>query len=348
MDKQSKDYCPVISVGGSYPGFLSALMRLHYPDIVDISYASSAPLLLYGMDADQFGYFDVVSKVADKASPGCQEAVRKTLAEVDEAIRASDDYVKTAHQDLNICPGTLPNYIQTNDMLSKEVMMIVEFTFANYNMFFYPPGPDTNLARLCTEVFQDDSMNSFGKMSKFWNKLEKYISPTLECFDMTSQLPGGPRAHISGSDWSGTGIGYDGMMFDFHCCSTLTPAIGFSEDSMFPYRKWTLEELTEHCVDRFNVTPKPKELLREFKFDDLKGHGATKILFTNGMNDLWHAGSYLEPLSDELPVINIPNGAHHSDMKYSPKDGMDTEDMDEAHNKITAILDGWLDEIRAA
>ena len=322
-------------------------MRLHYPDIVDIAYASSAPLKLYAMEADQFGYFDVVSEVADKASPGCQDAVRKTLAEVDEAIRASPDHVQFAHDKLNICPGTLPNYIKTNDMLSKEVMMIVEYTFANYNMFFYPPTKDTDLAKLC-KAFQNDTLDSFGKMGAVWKCLEKLISPTLECFDMTSQLPDGPHAHISGADWSGTGVGYDGMMFDFHCCSTLTPPVGFSKESMFPYRKWTLEELTEHCLERFNVTPKPRELVKEFKFNDLVGQGATKILFTNGMNDIWHVGSYLESLSDELPVINILNGAHHSDMKYSPQDGLDTEDMDEAHEKITAILDGWLDEIRAS
>lgn len=204
LDKESKGYCPVISVGGSYPGFLSALMRLHYPDIVDIAYASSAPLLLYGMEADQFGYFDVVSEVADKASLGCQAAVKKTLAEVDEAIRANDDHVRFAHDQLNICPGTLPNYIKTNDLLSKEAMMIAEYTFANANMFFYPPDNYTYLAELC-DVFQDESKDSLGKMREFWNHLEDNISPTLECFDMVSQLPDGPHARISGADWSGVG-----------------------------------------------------------------------------------------------------------------------------------------------
>ncbi len=40
-NRSSKNYCPVITVGGSYPGFLSAMFRLVYPDFVDISYASS-------------------------------------------------------------------------------------------------------------------------------------------------------------------------------------------------------------------------------------------------------------------------------------------------------------------
>ena len=40
-------YCPVITMGGPYPGFLSAMMRLRYPAVVDIAYSASAPTLLY-------------------------------------------------------------------------------------------------------------------------------------------------------------------------------------------------------------------------------------------------------------------------------------------------------------
>ena len=292
--KTSKDYCPVISVGGSYPGFLSAVMRLHYPDVIDIGYASSAPLLLYAMEASQYGYMDHVTNVTDKASPGCAEAVRQTLQDVDEAIRAtsndvdSDNYFKDfAYQHLNMCPGTIPNYITSKDLLSEEAMMIVEYTFADWNMDYYPPNEDTGLFWICQHVFQHEKKTSFEKMAEFWYHLEDNIDVDMPCFDMSSQLPDGPKATISGSDWSGVGPGYDGYMFDFHCCSTLTPLLGFSSHSMFPKRKWTLEWLTDHCVSRFNVVPEPRKLVDEFKFDDLVGQGATKILFTDGMNDMW-------------------------------------------------------------
>ena len=62
-DRTSKKYCAVVSVGGSYPGFLSAMFRLSYPNFVDISYASSAPLKLYDQTADQNVYYDIVSGV---------------------------------------------------------------------------------------------------------------------------------------------------------------------------------------------------------------------------------------------------------------------------------------------
>jgi pimeloyl-ACP methyl ester carboxylesterase len=39
--------CPAVSVGGSYPGFLAAMMRIRYPNVVDMAYAASAPLRFY-------------------------------------------------------------------------------------------------------------------------------------------------------------------------------------------------------------------------------------------------------------------------------------------------------------
>jgi pimeloyl-ACP methyl ester carboxylesterase len=39
--------CPAVSVGGSYPGFLAAMMRIRYPNVVDMAYAASAPLRYY-------------------------------------------------------------------------------------------------------------------------------------------------------------------------------------------------------------------------------------------------------------------------------------------------------------
>ena len=102
-DKTSKDYCPVISVGGSYPGFLSALFRLHYADQVDIAYASSAPLKLYADSVSQFGYMDIVTRTADLAMQGCAAAVKETLATVDHGIRTSSNFVELAYNELNIC-----------------------------------------------------------------------------------------------------------------------------------------------------------------------------------------------------------------------------------------------------
>ena len=59
------DYCPVVTVGGSYPGVLSALFRLAHSDFVDMSYAASAPLKTHTQTINQNVYYDIMSSSMD-------------------------------------------------------------------------------------------------------------------------------------------------------------------------------------------------------------------------------------------------------------------------------------------
>ena len=55
----------------------------------------------------------------------------------------------------------------------------------------------------------------------------------------------------------------------------------------------------------------------------------------------------MESDNPNIAIINLPNGAHHSDLSmYWPRDD-DTEDVVEGHKQATVILQGWLDDIKA-
>jgi len=356
-DRGDPNYCPVITVGGSYPGFLSAMFRVAYSDFVDISYASSAPLRLYDQTADQNVYYDIVTAAAEHASAGCAGAVRVALEEAKAQINAAAT-PEAAARGMHICVGALPAYIKTVKQLSQDVMMAVGFSFANYDMEAYPPGKDLGIYKAC-QVFQDDKFSSMEKVSNFFRLLEGDAEeegehPRLggdedrECFDMSIFLPDGDNARVETSDWSGSGGGNDGKMWDFQLCTTLVDQIGFSEESMFPARLWTYEELTRYCQLRYGkeLIPQPLALVRNLGFDDLVGNDVSRILFTNGMQDMWSGGSYLEDLSDSILALNFENGAHHSDLSHVGPSENDTEDIREGFVKITSILEGWLDEIK--
>lgn len=108
-------------------------------------------------------------------------------------------------------------------------------------------------------------------------------------------------------------LSHTGRTWEFQLCSDLIVRTGFSAESMFIEREWTLEWLADHCESRgFGVEPQPYRLVDQWGFNDLVGNGASRILFTNGLNDGWSVLSILEDLSDTLVTLNFPNGAHHS------------------------------------
>ncbi|KAL7520276.1 hypothetical protein ACHAWX_005008 [Stephanocyclus meneghinianus] len=357
-DRKSELYCPVITVGGSYPGFLSAMFRLVYPDFVDIAYASSAPLKLYDQSTDQDVYYDIVTQAAEHASKGCARAVRETLEDASKLIMHAKS-VEDAVKSMNMCVDSIPEYIDNVKTLKDDVMMAVGFSFADYDMDAYPPGKDLGLYKAC-QVFQHKNHEPLEKMAKFFELVgldaefeEEYPSlvgeEAIPCFDLSIFLPDGENARITTSDWSGSGGGNDGKMWDFQLCTTVIDPIGFSSESMFPKRKWTYAALTDYCQKRYgkDVVPQPRALVEDMGFDDLVGNGASRILFTNGLQDMWSGGSYLENVSDSILALNFENGAHHSDLSHVGPSDKDTDDIRLGFVQITNILAKWLDEIKA-
>ena len=368
VDRTSVDYCPVITVGGSYPGFLSAMMRVVHPEVVDMSYAASAPMKFYSQNVLPNAYYDHITAVAESASEGCSQAVEETLMWVVSAIGDEEDSVMNVAQSLGICPASIPSYALSPKTFVEELMMIVGFTFANYNMAYYPPDSNSSLFKAC-QIFQNGTFDYSLRMKTFLRgivtglggegekrhraKGSRVGSPKLDVFfkndcvfDMSSQLPSGNNATISSGDWSGVGSGNNGKMWDFQTCSLLIEQIGFSQESMFPQRDWTFDWLKRHCLLRFDIVPDPSALTKKWHFDDLVGTAkASHILFTNGLNDGWSVSGITENLSENILALNFVDGAHHSDLTSVGPSFQDTDAVKQGFIEINRILQLWIAEI---
>eukprot|EP00934_Nitzschia_sp_Nitz4_P009020 Nitzschia sp. Nitz4//scaffold95_size97785//17380//22751//NITZ4_004656-RA/size97785-augustus-gene-0.104-mRNA-1//-1//CDS//3329560439//9010//frame0 len=354
-DISSSNYCPVITVGGSYPGWLSAMARIVYPDRVDIAYSASAPMRFYSQQVNQYDYYQLITDVAEATIPGCSSSIRDALLQVEKVLEHPCHYNETA---LGICEGTTPWYIRPSGSLgggnlencevklADELMMVIAYTFANANMGNYPPSNTSRMYSAC-EVFMSDDLDAMGKVNSF---LAPQLPPHDEaCWNFTAQLPSGKHATITSGDWSGVGWGDNGESWDFQTCTLLVEAIGFSEQSMFPPRDWSLTWLQDHCYRRFRVTPRPYELVKRWQFDSdhLIQNNVTRIIFTNGLKDGWSVGGFHEDLSDSLVVLNFPNGAHHSDLSGRGPSEDDTNDIAQGFVRIKELLTQWLEEIQA-
>ena len=101
-------------------------------------------------------------------------------------------------------------------------------------------------------------------------------------------------------------------------------------------------------TDTFKTsTSEYSRMLDMWHFDDLVGQGASRFIFTNGLNDGWSADSILDNLSPDIIAINMPNGAHHSDLNHMGPRSVDTEDIKQAFPLVIQAMTRWLTEINA-
>jgi hypothetical protein len=352
LSRESPQYCPVITVGASYPGFLSAIMRLNFSDVVDIAYAASAPMILnaHHENENTNAYFDHVSNVAERARPGCTNGTRQTLEALYHDIKVTG--VKKMADILGICYHRIPEYMKaTADTFATELTQLVVSINADANMDYYPPSEEAFVTKLC-QIFCNTSATYRQRYADFLlavMKSDDYqdAKPISDsCFDFQTQLPDGRNATISSADWSGAGFSTTATRWEFQVCKDLVIKAGYAgPDSMFyPPREWTLDWLTEHCQNRFGTAlmPQPGRLNRLWSFDTLER--SSRIIFTNGENDGWIKGSYTQSSTDSILVLNFANGSHHSDLTHEwPRD--DTRDIVEGHEKIVQTLRKWLGRI---
>ena len=265
-------------------------------------------------------------------------------------------------------------------MLRRELDMVFSYTFAGLNMGNYPPSAQTGLARACARFEagagsvdgQWESLHALlhggllrgGARGRHGHGLapmptsppmggvveapvEAPVEAAGACFSLQGQVPSGANGTISCGDWSGCGTGTNGRSWDYETCTLLVEPIGTNgETDMFPPRPWSLAWMRGHCEARFGVAPAPTRLVDAWGFDaaGLVRQRASRIVFTNGLQDGWSAGGYLTDVSPELELLtlNMVTGAHHSDLSHSLPGPEDTPDVVAARANATVILARWL------
>ncbi|CAK0867731.1 unnamed protein product [Prorocentrum cordatum] len=363
----SPGYCPVLTIGGSYPGFLSAMMRLRYPAVVDMAYAASA-LVTCASTRRRSGSSSTTpesppppSGPSRAAPPPCGGRSRRPSSSWREPPGRSWPGASTSARRLRgaSAGGTPPG--------SPTTCCSWRSRRSRTSMANYPPGNGTGLARACAafaaagraggrapvdavrDLLAGAARRSRAARAGPGRALVRDVppGPRLDeeapggCLNLSQMLPAGPGATARCGDWSGCGAGSDGEVWDLQTCTFEVEQIGFNSTSqMFPSRAWTLEWLEQHCARRFGVQPQPRALVDLWGFDaeNLKAQ-ASRILFTNGLNDGWSAGGILTNLSEAtgLVAINLPNGAHHSDLSHAHGE-QDTPDVVAGHARAVVAL----------
>jgi hypothetical protein len=321
----SPTYCPVMTVGGSYAGMLSTLARLNYPDIVDMAYSGSPCLLLFDHQSDPHTYFDYITEVAERMSPGCTDAVRGALAKIQSDMKPakSKKALKAVAKEYGVCPK-LPGHIKTGADLAAAIASYTASGFANTNMDYYPPSPEQKFYKGC-KIFQNEHQPVNERLRDYFELISE--SPTKgKCHDFN------PTPKDKAQVW-----GWNAL-----CCE-LVQMLDRSAHSMWPPYNYSLAQDTYYCERDYGITPDPTYIDREYGLNDLTN--VTRLLMTNGYNDGWYPTSYTEPIKGcDAVIMNFENGAHHSDLTHQLQP--DTPDIAQGHLDISNLIGQWLAEVK--
>jgi len=334
---------PVITFGGSLAGTLSAFMRIKYPNIVDMAWASSAPLRGYpGLGIDQFAWREQVTKNFQALSPGCPDTVRHGFAALlaAAAIDVCSSFrvcglKEPWHTQPFVCEAEHPDIVANIQPMAWGVL-------EGDGEFVYPPASSA-IPRHCRLMANNsDGGTELGVFVRLlWQGSGEYISTNShgdQCLNTTAFTS---RQYTP-----------DSKGWDYLSCTEIIHPIGANNiTDFFPPGNWSLPQLRMYCSSKFGADhpPRPAWLPMEMGMSNLDhfSHSTSHIVFVYGLRDPWHTQAIsLSDLSQDLPVVTIEDGGHCADMLV--ESNVDTLTMIAARNHTETILAEWIAQFDAS
>jgi len=318
---------PWVSYGGSYPGSLSAWLKLKYPHLVKGAVSSSGPL---HAQLDFQEYLGVVHSALDTTGPECMNAISEAIYEI-EAIPTEDE---AAWSDLSAQFQTCRPIDSTN---MDDIRSFAELLIDNLaGVVQYNGRMDLDITAVC-DIMRDGEGSALERFALV-NSVSLDANQA-ECLDheFSSFL-----ALLTDISWSGPGVGW--RQWFWQTCTEF----GWYQTSNQPDNAFgsllNLEFFESWCQQAYGDAFTHARLEQEMIDTNTEYGGFTpdvhNVVFVHGTIDPWHAMGVLEDLSDTATAIYIEGTSHCADM-YGDSPG-DSEDLQDARLKIKEIVLNWV------
>jgi len=320
-----------ITFGGSYPGSLSAWMRLRFPHLVAGSVSSSGPLFA---KLDYFEYFEVVADALDTTGPGCNIALTEALSTVEGIIGETDDL------------GELSSLFRLCEPLdgsnSMDVMSFMELLVDNlagivqYNGFY-----NEDIFSICA-IMTDESLGE--PMNRLAALNDVLLGPDQEmCLDHTYNSFLSLLTDVS---WTGEGVGW--RQWIWQTCTEFGWYQTTNQESGVYGHTLPLEFFEQWCQDAFGPEFTHEMMEKSVAASNIEYGGyepsVSNVVFVQGSIDPWHAMGVLEDLHEGAPSIYITGTSHCADMY--PDKSSDPEELTAARLRIGGLVKGWVENAR--
>jgi pimeloyl-ACP methyl ester carboxylesterase len=306
-----------VSIGGSYPGALSAFYRAKYPDLVVGSLASSAPV----QAQENFEEYD--RHVTEVVGPDCANLIRKAVAQTEAATASPNSLsaIKTLFAAEKITDDDDFLYLLADvGAAAVQYGMRDQFclSLTNGSSSSDPNALLTNYGQFAQKLFAAWGVDAYG-----------FSSESAENLDPNSYIAGfGQRQWLYQSCTE----------FGFFQNAYHDPAYSVRSARINPaYHRHLCER-----IFGFDQPVNTDEINQNFLKAVLQG---SNILLSNGSQDPWSILSILpgSPLASEnanLQTYLVDQGSHCSDL-VSPT-SHDSASLIQARQTFTDLATSWL------
>lgn len=322
---------PVLTFGGSLSGTIAVLMRIQHPTLVDMAFASSAPLLGLSGVADQFSWQrQLTANFATLGGSDCPNLVRRGFS----AFTTPDR--EKLHRALGTCEEEPTDY-QLDLVLGRV------WSFLDMIGTFVYPASISGIDLACQQMRQAAGSSNEEIFAKLLHLLSSPAQRSEPCLNLTRM-----ETETGSADSADVGWLY------LACTEVIHPIGANNETDMFPPYNWSVSELRMSCKRAWNVTPDEDFLRNKLDFR-IEGTGSMarvlespavpgRVLLSYGEYDPWGTMVPKEGWAEDVRIVKVPGGSHCSDLE-TPQN-YDTRGMAETRKNISAILHDWIYEVR--
>lgn len=322
----------IVTFGGSYPGALSAWLRLRLPHLITVGVSTSSPIQA---QFDYTGYnqvcYNSLSNPSVGGSPQCVAAVSAAFAAMDAAFTGTPAQRTAMASKLSSCQ----DLHATNDtMWAASNIASVLMGIVQYN----DEGGGLDVAAVCKTMLAPGVQPIDGLATVVQASLGGAPCMDNSYADYVAQLSNAT------ADKSAEGVGI--RQWTWQCCTQFSYWQTCEDGTPCPFSKlMTLDSNTQQCADGFtsNFTFAVNQAATVQTNALLGGNmiGGSRIIFQNGDIDPWHVLSiYQANNAQGFPSVFIPGAAHCRPM--SPSSPNDPPAVIQGRKETAAYLANYL------
>ncbi|KAJ8872771.1 hypothetical protein PR048_026387 [Dryococelus australis] len=323
---------PVIAMGGSYGGMLSAWFKIKYPHVIAGAIASSAPIWQFiGMNPCNT-FAKTVTSDFTRESPECSNSIRHSWKAIDN-VTATDEGKKWLSASWRLCENITDDnggVYSLKNWLSEIYSDLAMMNFP-YAAKFHHALPAYPIKVLCSYL-NDSILPDRQLLESMFRAVSVYFNYTgdAECLNLDSSA-------------LYPDLGTDG--WDYQTCTEVVQDMcQDGVDDMFVPYKFDFQGYSDSCYNQWGVRPSRTEGITLYGGRDIST--ASNIVFTNGLLDPWSGLGVLENVSETAVAFVMPDTPHHLDLRAS--NPADPASVRQVRQHLRHYMSRWIAEHKAA